>query len=184
MIFIVGIDPGIRGGWCKVTECGQVLDYGIFPINKLGIYKFPEVGKLLNTWRDVVLVVVEEQTALPGNPVRSLAQQCAGYGMLMGQIHGHLYCFNIETVSSSKWTGGLMRAGYARSKRETGIKVTQGEKFRRASGLLDCAHDGVLDAAGIALWKAWSMNGELKNRRLKMAQEQGRKSLADEWVGT
>lgn len=182
MIFIVGIDPGINGGWCKVTESGQVIDYGNLHHQKLGQYKIPDLHTLMMTWYDAVKIVVEEQQGLPGNPIGSLSQQCTGYGAILGQLLMHPFGFNVEPVKPAQWTGDLVRAGFGRPKSVTGVKVTRQEEFRRAAGLLDVRHDGVLDAAGIALWKAWTLSGVLRARRMEKAKRQGLVSLADSWI--
>lgn len=182
MVSIVGLDPGIKGGWAKVTEDGLVIDYGPLPLINVGNYKIPDIKSLMLDWADSVLIVVEEQHAVPGSPAVSLAQQCTGFGALLGQLISHPYGFNVEVVRPSQWAGDLVRAGFAEAKARTGEKVTASAVFRRVTGLLKCHHDGILDAAGVACWKAWSVNGELRRRRLEIARAQGLQSLGDSWV--
>lgn len=182
MIYFLGIDPGLRGAWCRVDVNGRIVNYGLLHMAKLGLYKFPDIRKVMTDWYDCLQIVLEEQCAMPGNPVKSLAQQCAGYGALVGQLYAHPFNFNIVQVRPSVWTGDLVRAGFGKSKNESGLKVTLTDEFKAAVGGEKIKHDGVLDAAGLAAWRAWTLNGELRRRRIELGRLQGLERLGDTWI--
>jgi crossover junction endodeoxyribonuclease RuvC len=158
MIRILGVDPGISGGWAVVNGGGGLLVAGVFPtkvVKKNGKNSYAIDGLALAS-----LFLETEATHAFVENVHSRPRQAGQFtfGLNTGIIHGLLYASGLEInlVSPTSWKGfwNIKRSENetkAQKKTEARHLVQklyppQAEVFQRVKD------DGVAEAVLIALY--------------------------------
>ena len=80
MTYIVGIDPGKKGGWAAKSLIDGEIVVGVMPLTGGEI----DVRPLLPLFQNAKLVVLEKVHAMPGQGTKSMFTFGMGYGKLIG----------------------------------------------------------------------------------------------------
>lgn len=155
---VLGIDPGLSGGWALVSESNQLLDAGPFPLQSV-----KKSGKTATQLDGPALAKVLAQT----NATRAYVELVSSrprqagqfqFGISTGTIHGILHALQVpfDLVSPVSWKPAY---GIRREHDET--KASTKTRAREIAASLFPAHaklfsrvkdDGVAEAALIALY--------------------------------
>lgn len=154
MTHILGIDPGLSGGWALINDKATLISCGNFPthiVNKKERLDGVALGLIL----DMPFKTIAYVEAVSSRPRQAGQFQ---FGINTGMIHGILYAHNIpfKLVSPASWKAviGIKRAedetkrdkkNEARQ-RAASLYPNHADKFKRAKD------DGVAEALLIALY--------------------------------
>ena len=161
---ILGIDPGLSGGWAVIDASGGLIDAGNFPthtIKKSGKASTQLDGKALAD-----LIRSTQATHAFVEVVSSRPRQAGQFqfGANCGLVHGILYASSIpfELVAPASWKGAF---GIKRNEDET--KRDKKTEARQMAATLYPKHadkfsrvkdDGVAEASLIALYGLYQLS--------------------------
>mgnify|MGYP004451981173 FL=1 len=171
MALIVGIDPGKDGAVVAIDEDGIVRDVSLtkerftVPIGKGSRREYDAVAMgnyltELHALQGVRLVCIEKQQARPGQGGTSMFSIGMGYGLWLGII-GTL-TIPCSVVHPKTWQKSVLRdvpgIGKGRAillckQRLPDLELAPGKKRK--------SHDGIADAACIAMWGLKSLFGKM-----------------------
>lgn len=154
MTHILGIDPGLSGGYALIDETAKLIACGNFPTHTVN-----KKERLSGAALAAILGVVSSNTIAYVEAVSSRPRQAGQFqfGINTGMIHGILYAHNIPftLISPASWkaTFGIKRTEEEtkRDKKNEARQLAQSlypahaDKFKRAKD------DGVAEALLIAL---------------------------------
>jgi hypothetical protein len=173
-MFVIGIDPGLRGGIALVkvsttglTWVGEVVTTVAMPVHEDEIMVNALEAALIHcacdTREDINTkfppIVIEKTLVLPGQAVKSAFSQ--GYNL--GRVHGAIHSVGRAPIQVAPitWTTWLHK--HARRTKDSKKDTWEGlSALLPASELAKVPrtprskvpHDGIVDAIGIALWYA------------------------------
>jgi Holliday junction resolvasome RuvABC endonuclease subunit len=145
---VVGIDPGIVGGWAIVTTDGDLLAAGDLPVAGAGAQRMVS-GPLL---RDIVAehqpsrAVVEQVSAMPKQGVSSSFKFGRAVGVAEGVMDG--MGVSISWVTPGRWKKAMGLGADKEASRQKAIRRWPG----MASLFARKKDHGRAEAALIALW--------------------------------
>lgn len=148
--YILGIDPGLRGGLAFLNTVGQI---DLFPMPTIADkdYDIQEIKRLLCQFQPV-LTVLEQQIALPGQGLSSTLQTGKGFGILLGLLAGMEMPHQV--VAAKAWQmkifSGVKADLDTKAKSEIIAKRLFPKADFRKSDRARVAADGLTDAACIA----------------------------------
>lgn len=161
---ILGVDPGLSGGWALIDETGKIISVSNFPTKQV-----KKSGKL-STQLDGHQLAFEFDCAAPTvafvENVSSRPRQAGQFqfGINAGMVHGIIYALGIDMhlVAPASWKGvvGLKR-GEEDTKREmkTQARAMAATLFpAHAKSFARVKDDGVAEAALIALYGLYSLS--------------------------
>lgn len=163
---ILGIDPGLSGGWALIDETGKLLDAGAFPthtIKKNGKNSTQLDGRKLAELIATILWVADyhkPQVKAYVEAVSSRPRQAGQFqfGVNVGLLHGILHAQSVpfDLVAPASWKGGF---GIKRLEDETKSQKKTEAREIAAKLFAPQAHlfarvkdDGPAEAALIALY--------------------------------
>lgn len=156
-----GIDPGLDGAVAILFDHGH-LTLKMAPT--LGFkgskrdFDLPQMRKLMHDFAPS-LVVIEKVASRPGQGVSSVFRFGEGFGMWQGVLAGLEIPYQL--VTPQKWKSSIL-AGTKKDK-QAAIQVIQ-RRFPGVSLLATSRsrvpHDGMADAAALALYARKLMNGK------------------------
>ena len=156
---ILGIDPGLSGGWALIDETGKLLDAGAFPthtIKKNGKNSTQLDGRKLAEMFFYKLPVNKAYVEAVSSRPRQAGQ--FQFGVNVGLLHGILHAQGVpfDLVAPASWKGGF---GIKRLEGETKTQKKTEAREIAAKLFADKAHlfarvkdDGPAEAALIALY--------------------------------
>lgn len=163
---ILGVDPGLSGGWALLDGAGKVITLANFPTRTVKKH-----GKT-STQLDGPQLAFDFDCAKPTHAfveaVSSRPRQAGQFqfGVNAGIIHGILFAQGIEPilVGSAAWKGMLgIKRGEDQTKRDmkTQSRVVATKLFpAHAASFARVKDDGVAEAALIALYGIYTINQE------------------------
>lgn len=160
-VFMLGIDPGLRGGLAFLAQDGSIELYAMPTIGDKD-YDIQEIKRLLRHFMPN-LTVLEQQIAMPGQGLTSTLQTGKGFGILLGLLAG--LEMPHQVVGAKMWQAKLFTG--VKADLDTKIKseivakrIFPSADFRR-SDRARVAADGLTDAACIAEYarRLYSGNG-------------------------
>lgn len=158
MTRILGIDPGLSGGWSLISDDGRLIRCGVFPTHQ--IKKNGKASTQLDGRTLAALMQSTQATHAFVEVVSSRPRQAGQFqfGVNCGLVHGILHALNVpfEMVAPASWKGvyGIKR-GEDETKRDkknearmiaASLYPDSAEKFARVKD------DGVAEATLIALY--------------------------------
>lgn len=161
---ILGIDPGLSGGWALVDECGQLLRCGSFPTHQ--VKKSGKISTQLDGRELAMLLGSTNATYAFVEAVSSRPRQAGQFqfgincGMVHGILHAHGYTFDLVSPASWKSVYGIKRM-------EDETKRDKKTEAREMAATLYPAHkdkfarvkdDGVAEATLIALYGLYQIS--------------------------
>jgi crossover junction endodeoxyribonuclease RuvC len=158
---VIGVDPGLRGGIVALDGQEVVLSE-VMPVLKVGkSKKVIDIVRFISIIRDLnpSAIALESQQAMPKQGLSSTFKT----GRQFGQLEGVCYTMKVrfEVVRATAWTKEILK-GVEGDGKERAIRYIQ----RRLPGLdltpgmIRKPHDGLADAACIALWMQRRYNEE------------------------
>lgn len=158
MTRILGIDPGLSGGWAVIDDTGKLVRCGVFPthtIKKNGKASTQLDGATLASLIGSTMATKAYVEAVSSRP-RQAGQFQFGInvGLMHGILHAHNISFTLVAPASWKAAHGIKRGedetkGEKKTEaRERAIALypEQADKFKRVKD------DGVAEAVLIALY--------------------------------
>lgn len=164
MSYIIGLDPGTKGGVCKLSGVdGKILDYEPFIVKK----GKPDYLATMNMLQDYLVdplierIWIEDVHSLGGVSATSNFSFGFNYGWLIAQLM--LYPHPYSTVPPKKWQKELwidediVAASGKRDTKATSLacarRLFPGDTFiPKSCERCSVANDGVVDAALIAYY--------------------------------
>lgn len=151
MKYILGIDPGIKGGLALLSD-SELMTFEM-PSKKLDkkstkrVIDEPELARLIDSWSsEISNVVIEQVHAMPGQGVTSMFSFGLGYGIVRGIISANF--LPTVFVSPQAWKSNL---GVPKDKNKSREKAT--ELFpHNSSDWSKVKWDGRAEAAMIAYY--------------------------------
>ena len=160
-VYVIGIDPGRRGGIVALDECGDIAWWRAMPTIRVSVGRSTarhvvDVTRLHDTLADsdTTAVVIEQQGPRPRDTPLGAFSTGRSYGALLA------VCEMLElmavVVPPATWKAdmGLTRADKGASVAAAEARWPEVAAFRGARGGL---RDGVAEAALIAAW--WTDRG-------------------------
>ncbi len=148
--FVLGIDPGLRGGLAFLNLVGQIELYPMPTIADKD-YDIQEIKRLLGQFQPV-LAVLEQQIAMPGQGLTSTLQTGKGFGILLGLLAG--LEIPHQVVGAKAWQAKLYTGVKADLDTKAKSEIIAKRLFPRAdfrkSDRARVAADGLTDAACIS----------------------------------
>lgn len=160
---ILGIDPGLSGGYALVNDKAELLSCGNFPTHI--VKKNGKASTQLDGADLALLIEVTKATHAFVEAVSSRPRQAGQFqfGINTGMIHGILYAHKIkfEVVASAVW-----KASFGIKRTETETKKDKKNEARAIASVLfpkqaksfeRVKDDGVAEATLIALYGLYSI---------------------------
>jgi crossover junction endodeoxyribonuclease RuvC len=150
---VVGVDPGLRGGIVALRG-NEVLMAECMPTLQVGkSKKIVDVVTFAHRLEGVgpTVVAIEAQQSMPGQGLSSTFKTGRGFGQLEGVCYGLRIRFEVPRATA--WTKTILK-GVAGEGKQRGISFIQRRlpHLDLSPGALRVPHDGIADAACIALW--------------------------------
>lgn len=161
---ILGIDPGLSGGWSLIDDTGRLLRAGVFPVHT--VKKSGKASTQLDGRTLADLIGSTQATHAFVEVVSSRPRQAGQFqfGINCGLVHGILHAHRIpfELVAPASWKAcyGIKR-GEDETKRDkknearqmaTNLYPAHADKFSRVKD------DGVAEATLIALYGLYQLS--------------------------
>jgi len=109
MSFILGIDPGKKGGLCIISAKGEVVYLESIPIINED-YNLEELSDFFSFWKDKIgMAYLEKQWGYPRQSSITTFEQGRGYGILQGMLES--WGIITEIISAKTWQAGIYK-GY------------------------------------------------------------------------
>jgi len=141
--YVIGIDPGKKGGIGLIALNGELEDYWPMPDLPANLFRY-----LCKKYR-ILRAYVEKSQAMPGQGVVSMFTYGVGFGRILGSLDGLI---SYDLVSPQTWQRRILsRYDGKDTKKCALIKVNQ--LYPDKSFILPgCRkpHDGIIDAVLIA----------------------------------
>jgi crossover junction endodeoxyribonuclease RuvC len=158
MASVLGIDPGMSGGWALVDASGNLLDAGPFPIHT--VKKSSKTVKQLDGRALAQVLAQTNATQAYVEQVSSRPRQAGQFqfGINTGMIHGILHALQMpfDLVSPLLWKPAYgIKRDHDETKASTKTRAREiaAKVFPAHSGLFArVKDDGVAEAALIALY--------------------------------
>ena len=153
---IVGIDPGRRGAIVAI-EGGEVVASLMMPFRQ-GMLDYEEVMSFLER-RNIRMVVLERQQAMPRQGVSSMFTLGSRYGELYGMSKA--LRLHVESPPPQTWQKVMLKGaeGHGKQRAITRVKeLLPGLGLRPGRCRID--QDGLADAGLLALYGEWVLDKE------------------------
>lgn len=145
---VLGIDPGIIGGWAIVTDDGDLVTAGDLPVVGAGAQRMvsaPLIREIITSHQPTE-AVIEQVSAMPKQGVSSSFKFGRAVGLVEGVIGGaHL---RTTWVTPQRWKKELRLSADKEASRQMAIRRWPG----KASLFARKMDHGRAEAALIALW--------------------------------
>jgi len=105
--FVIGIDPGKKGGLCVLSSKDEVVHLEMMPIID-NEYDLNDLSEFFSFWKyKVSKVYIEKQWGYPKQSSTTTFEQGRGYGILLGMMGA----WNIitEVVPAKTWQAGIYK---------------------------------------------------------------------------
>jgi hypothetical protein len=157
MSFIAGIDAGLKGALCLMTEKGGIVSHQPIPITKDNDFNYEALSEIISWWKGRVSMCYMEK--LWGQPKQS-SKSTFGLGKSYGVMLGMLGAWQIPTelVAPKTWQAEIYNALFSgKYNRLMGSKDKALEASKILYPDLDMVigrarkpHDGLVDSLLIA----------------------------------
>jgi hypothetical protein len=152
MGYVLGIDPGIKGGLALLDDQGRIVMLHVMPTRDRDVDPSGLAALLWMHWPSIYLAAVERVHAMPGQGVSSTFR----FGRGLGTVLGVLGAMNIriDQPTPQRWKKDVLGDRFDHATKE-GTMAWVAEAFPSAQVVLPrCRkpHSGLCDALAISSW--------------------------------
>ena len=143
-MYIVGIDPGKKGGIAVLKTCGELVD-----MRPMG--EAYELAAILRSMQDkVTRCYVEKSQAMPGQGTKSMFTYGTGFGKILGVLE--TLQISHDLVPPQKWQKKMIPGAEKGTSKKAALMKAKQLWPKESFVLKGCRtpHDGIVDAVLIA----------------------------------